>query len=98
QFVAAPGEVTDGQRQTGDKPTSKPSARAVVTGQQQIERQQNDGVENQPGDHFKNNRTSFWGERAASNQPLIPPHRREPAYSLGFFLFHKRRFSVSAHR
>ncbi len=69
ELVATAREVADHQRQPGHHARREAAAGVVVTGQQQVERDHDDAVEDQPGEHLEDDRPVLRGQGPRRRQP-----------------------------
>ena len=81
ELVAAAGEVAQDQREPGDQPAGEPAAGLVVPGEQQVHREDQDRVEQEPGDHLEHDRPPLRGQRRAARPATgrAARGRRRPA-------------------
>src|SRR5699024_9641736 len=61
-----------------------------MTGDQKVERYHDDCVENQTGDNFENNRSTFWSHRGAGDDPWLTANFEEIRKALHFRVIHCR--------
>ena len=82
QLVPAAGQVAEHQRQPGHQPAGEPAAGLVVAAEQQVHREDDDGVEQDPGDHLEHHRSALGGQRRGRSQPR-PARRAARAVARG---------------
>src|SRR5690625_1174026 len=70
QLISTPGQVTDYQRQPGDEPTGETTARLVMSGKQQKNRENDHGVEDQAGSDLENHGPALGRHRGRRRNPI----------------------------
>ena len=71
QFEPAAGEVADGQGKAGGEAAGEPAAGQVVAGEEEVQRKDDDGVEDEPRDDFEDDGSALGRQGPAGHEPGI---------------------------